>query len=189
MLVLGDTSAYIYVLQIGGWAWGKHSLCTRFEPNSRLLLMKTSSRWSGVTWGDANYWCLCPSGEERGLTDLKCSFLLHFGAQTLFFKNSKQRFCITGKLHVSVSNVMPRLPISWGWWRAKEDHFWTLQHRRLAWFLSVSIWKAIQNNMLNLLKKTKGEKSYRGSGLEFTSLVLPVMYFLAYAIAKNRNHK
>lgn len=67
---------------------------------------------TGVTWGDANYWCLCPSGEERGLSDLKCSFLLHFGAQSLFFKNAKQCFCITGKLQVSVSNVMPQLPIS-----------------------------------------------------------------------------
>lgn len=165
VLVLGDISAYICALQIGGWAWGNHRLCTRFEPNSWLLLMKASSRWPGVTRGDANYWCLCPSGKERGLTVLKCSFLLHFGAESLFFKNSKQCLCITGKLHVSVSNVMPRLPISWGWWHAKEDHvtFWTLQHRRLAWFLSVSIWKAIQNNMLNLLKKTKGETSYRGS--------------------------
>lgn len=152
MLVLGDISAYIYVLQIGGWAWGNHRLCTRFEPNSWLLLMKASSRWSGVTSGDANYWCLCPSGKERGLTDLKCSFLLHFGAQSLFFKNAKQCFCITGKLHVS-------------------------------------IWKAIQNNMLNLLKRPREKRVTEAVSLEFTSLVSPVMYFLAYAIVKNRNHK
>lgn len=84
VLVLGDISAYIYVLQVGGWAWGNHRLCTRFEPNSWLLLMKASSRWSGVTWGDANYWCLCPSGKEKRTNWSEMQFSVTFWCTITF---------------------------------------------------------------------------------------------------------
>lgn len=155
--------------------------------------MKASSRWSGVTWGDANYWCLCPSGKERGLTDLKCSFLLHFGAQSLFFKNAKQCFCITGKLHVSVSNVMPRLPISFH--EAGDVQRKTMS---LSEHCSTGVWhdfwvfqygKQFKITCLTCSKRPREKRVTEAVSLEFTSLVSPVMYFLAYAIVKNRNHK
>lgn len=134
-----------------------------------------------------------PSGKERGLTDLKCSFLLHFGAQSLFFKNAKQCFYITGKRHVSVSNVMPRLPISFH--EAGDVQRKTMS---LSEHCSTGVWhdfwvfqygKQFKITCLTCSKRPREKRVTEAVSLEFTSLVSPVMYFLAYAIVKNRNHK